>query len=111
MEGEDGFPLLIGHLREYTVSDAFFVLGFPFRETGGKGGIVNLVYNTIPSKPRIINDNMNLPASKLRRLLNQLIDIFRIQHISGYGNGSAACLGDFLDDGLSFCCSVPKQHQ
>jgi len=66
----------------------------------------DLVDDPIPSEPRIIDNDMDLPTTKLRRFLHKIIDVFRIQHVTRYSDGGSASLGDFVDDGSGFGCSA-----
>lgn len=61
--------------------------------------------NSIPGKPRIINNNMNLPLPKLRRLLHQLGDILAIRDIADDGKSTTRLDGvDRVRDGIGFFC-------
>jgi hypothetical protein len=41
-----------------------------------------LMNNPIPSKSRIIDNNVNLPTTKLSSFLHKLFDVLSIQHIA-----------------------------
>jgi hypothetical protein len=45
--------------------------------------------HSIPGISRIVNNDMNLSISKLRRFLHQRLDILRIHHIAGDKCGAA----------------------
>ncbi len=107
VEGEDVFPLFIGHLLD--VGSVMFVRwegveDFPFggkvAETEGILELFYLVYYAIPGistidyqflfqkgwrgvhLPRIIDNDMNLPIPELSRLFNKCLKVLGIQHVA-----------------------------
>jgi len=63
--------------------------------------------NPIPSKPRIIHNNMNLPISKLGRLLHQSLDISIIEYISDNRNRLSAVRSDGFCDCICLSYTRP----
>lgn len=61
--------------------------------------------NSIPSKPSIIHNDMNLAVSKLGRALHQFLDVLVIQDIADHGDGFAAVLRDRLGGGCCLFCT------
>jgi len=74
VEGNDGVPLLVCHLPKACFQPCllihcrhWFYRDFPY-----------LVYDSIPCKSSIIDDDMNLASSEICRPLYQLVDILRV---------------------------------
>ena len=63
------------------------------------------MYDTVPRKAGIIDNDMNFPPSKICSLFNELVNMIRIQHVPRDSRGGASSLSDLLDDGLSFRCT------
>ena len=59
VQGEDGLPLLVGHF----------------------------VDDCVPCEPGIVDDDVDLAATKFCALLHQLIYMLGIQHVTGHING------------------------
>lgn len=61
--------------------------------------------NTIPCKPGIVDDDMNLAISELSRFLHQFGDIISIEDIADDSEGTAGLRRvDGISDGIRFCC-------
>ena len=55
-----------------------------------------LVDHAVPCVTGIVNNNMNLPVSELRCLLDQFLNILVIEHIACYSYSAAAGFVDLL---------------
>jgi hypothetical protein len=63
----------------------------------------NLVYNTIPGKPGIIDNNVNLAPAEVSRLLDQIVNVRCVSDVASHGDGSAGrSVVDFLRDSVCF---------
>lgn len=59
--------------------------------------------HSIPSKPSIINNNMNLPTPKLSSTLHQLRDVIGVQDIADNSESAAGFSRvDGVGDGVGF---------
>ena len=58
--------------------------------------LTDLVDHAVPCVTSIVNNNMNLPVSKLRCLLDQFLNILIIEHIAYYSYSAAAGFVDLL---------------
>lgn len=65
----------------------------------------NLVNHSIPGKPGIINDDVNLATAKLGRSLHQRLDVTRVCDISDDGQRTPGLGGvDSVSDGTCLLC-------
>ena len=76
MQCENSLPLLVGHLMN----------------------------DRIPNKPRIIDNNMDFAIAKFGSLRHEFFDVFRIEHVTWYGNGFPTSIVDFFSDGVGSGC-------
>ena len=60
----------------------------------------NLVDNGIPCKSGVVHYDMNLAIAKFSGFPNQLVDIFAIEQVAGYGDGAPPTRIDLVGDGL-----------
>ena len=113
---DDGIPLLVRHLcgslpqSALAVPQGQLLISKPGKRkscsclTCGGGGIVggvrNLMDDAVPCETGVVDNDMDLPLPKHRRLLHQLVDVVRIQHIARDCDCFAAALVDFLRYGL-----------
>jgi len=63
--------------------------------------VCHLVNDTIPSIARVIDDDIDLSIAKVCSLLNKIIDIFRLENISGHSYSLAAILVDIISNSLA----------
>lgn len=64
--------------------------------------IAHLMYDSIPSIPRVIHDDMDLPAAELSSLVDQDREVLLVAHVAGDRDGSLlpVVLVDGVCDGL-----------
>ena len=62
--------------------------------------IRHLVNDTVPCVARIVDNDVNLAASKICGFLDELSDVFVLQNIAYDGDSGAAALCDFIDNSL-----------
>lgn len=60
------------------------------------------MYDSIPSKASIVNNDVYLPSTEICRLLHQLIDVLRIQHITGDSCGLSSSVNYSFSDCIGF---------
>ena len=60
----------------------------------------HLVNDTVPCVSRIVDNDVDLAASKLCSFLNEFGNIFVFQNVAYDGDGGAAALLDLIDNGL-----------
>lgn len=71
---EHSLPLFICHLSISLVSSMPIKASSPAIIASSE----DLVDNPVPGEPRIVDNDVDLPTTKLRRFLYKFIDIFRI---------------------------------
>ena len=81
MERNDGVPLLVGHF----------------------------VDDPVPCKACIVDNNMDLPLPKFRRLFHQLVDVLGVQHVSWYRQRFPSGLIDGYGNRFGLGCSDVKE--
>ena len=69
--------------------------------------LTDLVDHAVPCVTSIVNNNMNLPVSKLRCLLDQFLNILIIEHIAYY---SYSATTGFVDILCRICCLLLKKN-
>ena len=57
-----------------------------------------LVDDTVPCEASVVDNDVNLAVAKLSRLLDQLIDVAVVQHITGHRQRLAAILVNAVRD-------------
>jgi hypothetical protein len=61
----------------------------------------HLVNDTIPGKPGIVNNDMNLAVAKSRSLVHEVLDILVIEDVADHSNGAVGFgVVDGLDDAV-----------
>jgi hypothetical protein len=75
---DDGVPLLVRHFVDHAV----------------------------PCVARVIDDDVDLAVAKLRRLLNERLDVGIVEDVARDSDGAAAVLLDLVDYGLGLLCAV-----
>ena len=111
VDGEHCVPLFIRHLDHViSIHNLYLFFIFPFylsvsfylyQEKGKrKEEKKYLMNNPVPRKPSIIDNNMDLPTPKLRRLLDQLRDVRVVEHVAGDGQRA---VGRCAVDGGGYC--------
>ena len=69
MQRNNGVPLLVCYLRFHSSQSP--LLSYPPSGT-------DFMYDSIPSKAGIVDNDMDLPTTKLSGLLHELIDVLRV---------------------------------
>ena len=93
MQRDDCVPLFVCHLNAFRIKYRSSVLRYL---------ITDFMDHSVPGEAGIVDNDVYLAITEFSGLLHELVDMFCIQHVSRYGNGSAASLFDLLDDALSF---------
>jgi hypothetical protein len=100
VEGKNRVPLLVCCLRK-----ARLVSILPTSPSMNCNP--NLVNHTVPSEPRVVDNDVDLAIAKLGRALDQLVDVCVVQQVAGYGQRASARLVNLLGDLLRlFWCST-----
>ena len=117
VQGEDGVPLFVCCLWGVVVS--FWVLeGRVFCWVFGwlagwkvlvgmMGSLLSrtyLVNHAVPGVASVVNNDVNLPATKLSSLLDERIDVFVVEHVSGNREGLATILVDGIRNAFRLFC-------
>lgn len=76
VQGDDGVPLLVGHLVDHAV----------------------------PGIARVVDDDVDLAVAKVCGALDDFLDVLSVGHVAGYGDGLAAGLVDVVGDGAGLLC-------
>lgn len=54
------------------------------------------MYHAVPGVAGVVNYDMDLPVSKIRSFLHELVDVVVVQHIARYGYGATTGLIDLV---------------
>ena len=73
---------------------------------GSESGITYLVDHAVPSVACVVDDDVDLAVAEVCGLLDERVDVFVVEHVSGDSECLAAALVDGVCDGLCFVCGV-----